>query len=205
MSRKRSIDTNISISPETEWIPEMLQPVIDESANIDPSAVIIGGVTIGKNVNVAPNASIRGDEGVPIYIGDDSNVQDGVVIHALMVDGTHNTVEVEDKRYAVYVGKRVSMAHLSQVHGPAAVGDDTFVGMGSIVFKATVGNNCVILPGATVMGVNIPDGMLVPAGAAVTDEAAVKALKPVKGSGFEELNEEVVHVNKGLAKGYKSL
>jgi carbonic anhydrase len=38
---------------------------------------------IGKIVLVAPFAVCRGDEGTAIRIGDYSNMQDGVILHAL--------------------------------------------------------------------------------------------------------------------------
>ena len=82
------------------------QPVIDPSSYVHPLAAVIGNVILGKNIMVSPTASVRGDEGQPIYVGDDSNVQDGVVIHALEteVDGKpveKNLYEVGGKKYAV--------------------------------------------------------------------------------------------------------
>jgi carbonic anhydrase/acetyltransferase-like protein (isoleucine patch superfamily) len=59
-------------------------PKIDKTTYIDSSAVIIGKVKIGKNVFVAPGAVIRADETKSsISIGDGSNIQDRVIIHAL--------------------------------------------------------------------------------------------------------------------------
>jgi carbonic anhydrase/acetyltransferase-like protein (isoleucine patch superfamily) len=75
-------------------------------------------------------ASIRSDEGMPIFVGNRSNVQDGVVLHALETIDEEgkpvekNLVEVGGKKYAVYIGENVSLAHQSQVHGPASVGND---------------------------------------------------------------------------------
>ena len=87
-------------------------------------AVVNGSVTIGEMIFVAQGASIRGDKGQPIFVGDYSNVQDGVVIHGLETfEGDHelllNKVQLAGKQYWVYIGKRVSLAHQSQVHGPA--------------------------------------------------------------------------------------
>jgi len=69
---------------------------------------------------VSPFVSVRGDEGQPLFVGDDSNVQDGVVIHALETDREtgKNLIEVNGDKYAVYVGERVSLAHQVQVHRP---------------------------------------------------------------------------------------
>jgi carbonic anhydrase/acetyltransferase-like protein (isoleucine patch superfamily) len=90
-----------------------------------------------------------------------------------------------------------------QIHGPAYVGDNTFVGMKVLVFKAKVGNNCVIEPGCVLMGVTIADGRFVPAGTTVKSQADADALPVITDSyPFKELNKGVVHVNTNLADGY---
>jgi hypothetical protein len=68
---------------KTDFSGKVSEPVIDPTAYVHPLAAVIGNVTLGKNVMVSPFAAVRGDEGQPLYIGDDANVQDGVVIHAL--------------------------------------------------------------------------------------------------------------------------
>ncbi len=67
-------------------------------------AVVNASVTIGEMIFVAQGASIRGDEGQPIFVGDYSNVQDGVVIHGLETfKGDHellqNKVQLAGKQY----------------------------------------------------------------------------------------------------------
>ena len=57
-----------------------MRPRIDPSAYVDPSAVVIGDVTIGARCYVGPHASLRGDFGA-IVVEDGSNVQDGCVLH----------------------------------------------------------------------------------------------------------------------------
>jgi carbonic anhydrase/acetyltransferase-like protein (isoleucine patch superfamily) len=158
---------------------------------------------------VSPHASIRGDEGQPLYIGDQSNVQDGVVIHALETEEHgkpihHNLYEVNGKKYSVYVGNRVSLAHQAQIHGPAVVSDDSFVGMKVLVFRAFVGKNCVIEPGVILMGgVTIPDGRYIPAGLVVRSQAEADKLPVITAEyPMKDLNKGVVHVNTSLAKGY---
>ncbi|MGA7897300.1 MAG: hypothetical protein WCA39_00405 [Nitrososphaeraceae archaeon] len=42
--------------------------------------------------------------------------------------------------FAIFVGDKVSLAHGVEVHGPAFIGNDTFVGMNSFIFNAKVGN-----------------------------------------------------------------
>ncbi len=183
-------------------------PEIDPTAYIHPLAAVIGNVHLGKDVMVAPAASVRGDEGQPIWVGDDVNVQDGVVIHALEthVDGKlvrEAVVEVEGNLYGVYIGDRVSLAHQCQVHGPAKIGENTFIGMQALVFKATVGNNCVIEPKALVMGVNVPDGRYVPAGYILRSQEEADNLPFITADyPLRSLNRAVVHVNVQLAQGY---
>ncbi len=109
-------------------------------------------------------------------------------------------------KYAVYIGDRVSLAHQAQVHGPASVGDDTFVGMQAFVFKSKVGNNVVIEPAAKVVGVTIPDGRYVPLGMIVTNQSVADALPVItEDYVFSHLNEGVLHVNTNLAKGYNRM
>lgn len=172
-------------------------------------AAIIGDVTIGPKVMVSPYACIRADEGTPFLIDEMSNVQDGVVIHALeAADQQGNPieerlVEYEGNKYAVYVGKRVSLAHQSQVHGPAYIGDDTFIAMQSLVFNARVGKGCVLEPKSGVIGVSIPDGRYVPAGVVITDQKSADSLPEIyDGYPYINTNKAVVKVNIDLAEGY---
>jgi carbonic anhydrase/acetyltransferase-like protein (isoleucine patch superfamily) len=183
-------------------------PVIDPSAYVHPLAAVIGNVMIGKNVMVSPTACVRGDEGQPLYVGDNSNVQDGVVIHALETEMNgkpveKNLMEVNGKKYAVYVGNRVSLAHQVQIHGPAVVLDDTFVGMKVLVFRSSVGLGCVIEPGVILMGVKVPDRRYVPVGSVIsTQDQADKLPQITENYPLKDLNKAVVHVNTSLAKGY---
>ena len=119
-----NVVSNIGTNVLTSFNEEVESPDIDPTAYVHPLASVIGDVYIGTNVMVSPGASIRGDEGQPIHVGDDSNIQDGVVLHALETEEhgevvENNLVEVDSKKYAIYVGERVSMAHQSHIHGPA--------------------------------------------------------------------------------------
>ncbi len=184
------------------------EPQIDPTAFVHPQAAVIGHVHIGKQVMIAPFASVRGDEGQPILVGDDSNVQDGVVIHALETEHKgepveKNIVDVEGQKFAVFIGRRVSLAHQAQIHGPALIGDDTFIGMKALVFRASVGNACVVEPGCILMGVSVAAGRYVPAGSVLKSQKEVDEL-PLIGDDypFKALNQGVVHVNTRLAAGY---
>ena len=193
----------------TDFCKKVSEPVIDPSTYVHPQAAVIGNVILGKNIMVSPMASIRGDEGQPLSIGDDSNVQDGVIIHALETfhEGKpkeSNLVDVNGAKYAVYIASRVSLAHQVQIHGPAYVGNDTFVGMKSLVFKSSIGENCVIEPGCILMGVKVPSGRYIPAHSTVTDQKQADALPVITETyPMKDLNAGVVHVNIRLAAEYK--
>ncbi|MEA1867717.1 MAG: carbonic anhydrase [Thermodesulfobacteriota bacterium] len=195
----------------TDFCQKEYSPEVDSSACIHPVAAVIGHVFIGKRVMVSPFASVRGDEGRPIFVGDESNVQDGVILHALETEHNghpieENQVEAGGKKYSVYVGERVSLAHQVQIHGPAYVGDDTFVGMKTLVFRAKVGNNCVIEPGCIVMGVTVEDGRYVPAGTVLRAQKDADNLPVVTDDyPLKNLNKGVVHVNTSLADGYNKI
>ena len=68
---------------ETSFSPRVRHPSLHRHDFVHPLAAVIGAVELGDDVFVAPGASVRGDEGQPIYIGAGSNIQDGVVVHAL--------------------------------------------------------------------------------------------------------------------------
>ncbi|MCF8054581.1 MAG: carbonic anhydrase [Deltaproteobacteria bacterium] len=193
---------------KTDFSPKVFTPKIDKTSFVHKLASVIGNVILGKNIMVAPTACVRGDEGQPICVDDDANIQDGVVIHALETFSHGKEVEknicvVDGSKYAVYVGKRVSLAHQAQIHGPAVVLEDSFIGMKVLVFKARVGRGCVVEPGAIVLGVSVPDGRYVPTGMVLKSQKDADALPQITEEyPFKDLNKGVVHVNTSLAKAY---
>lgn len=194
--------SNITINPVTSFVPKNYRPQVAKGSFVQPNASVLGSVILSDGVLVSPFASIRGDEGTPIFIGKNSNVQDGVVIHGL----ENQFVENKGLGYSVYIGENVSLAHQSQVHGPAKVGNNTFVGMQSFVFKSEIGDNVVIEPAAKVIGVKVASGRYVPAGEVIkTQEQADKLPVITKDYAMKNLNHDVVHVNKELNTGYASL
>jgi len=192
----------------TDFSTQITEPDIDSTTYVHPLAAVIGNVILGKHIMVSPMASIRGDEGQPLHVGNDSNVQDGVIIHALETEEggrpvEKNLYEVQGKQYAVYVGQRVSLAHQVQIHGPAVVEDDTFVGMQSLVFKSMVGARCVIEPGVILMGVTVPADRYVPAGSVIKIQEDADNLPEITDDyPMKDMNKGVIHVNTSLAKGY---
>lgn len=119
-------------------------PKVAPSAYIDPSAQVIGDVTLGERSSVWCNVTLRGDVNT-ITIGDDSNVQDGTVLHG------------ELNEFPVTLGNRVTVGHLAMLHG-CTIEDDCLIGIGAIVLNgARVGRGSVIAAGALV-----PEGMDIP-------------------------------------------
>ncbi len=204
-----SAPAHVEPNVRTAFTPEVHTPMLHHHDYVHPLAAVIGDVELGDDVFVAPGASVRGDEGGPIHIGNGSNVQDGVVIHALetfhrgrLIE--ENVVRVHGRPYAVHVGENVSLAHQAQIHGPAKVGDNTFVGMQSLVFRAAIGENCVLEPRALVMGATVSSGRYVPAGSVIRTQEQADALPVIDASyPFAHINDGVLHVNHALAEGYE--
>ncbi len=199
---------HIAPNPVTSFRPESISPCIDPSAFVHSLAAVIGDVTVGAEVFVAPGASLRADEGSPFFFGARCNVQDGVIAHALETHGEHfeqNTFEVEGKRYAIFVGKQVSLAHQCQLHGPVVVEDDAFIGMQAFLFRSRVGRGCVVEPGARLIGVTVAPGRYVSAGMVVATQEAADALGVIDETyPLRALNAGVVEVNTELARAYKN-
>lgn len=202
--RKHNIRPNVL----TSFNKVVRIPKVSPNAYIDPQSVVIGNVYIGENVYVAPFSSVRGDEGQPIWVGNNSNIQEGVVLHALETEESGETLEgnlmeVDNKKYAVYIGNKVTLAHQSQIHGPAVVEDDCFIGMQAFVFKSRVGKGCVIEPGAKIIGVKISDNHYVPTGSIITSQLEADKLPKIHELyAFRDINKGVLHVNEQLAKCY---
>ncbi len=181
-----------------KWLGQIREePLVAKGAYVHPAATLIGRIVVGDRAHIAADTSVRADEGSPFHIGPNTNVQDGVVMHALK----DKRVMVAGEPWAIYVGKNVSIAHDALVHGPCYIGDDTFVGFKAVVHDAVVGSHCFIGIGAVVVGVEIPDGRFVPHGRIVDTADAVDALPHVS-EGHKEFNEDVVEVNRGLAVAY---
>lgn len=182
-----------------QWLRHVSAPSRSQASSfVHEQANVEGEVVMGEYVHVAAGSSVRADEGSPFFIGANSNLQDGVVVHALK----DKHVLVRGERWAVYVGANVSIAHNALVHGPSYVGDGTFVGFKAIVHDSVVGAGCFIGHGAIVVGVEIPDGRFVPNGAIVDTADKVDRLGAATHA-HHEFNEDVVEVNRGLAEAYR--
>lgn len=210
VEEEAEVITNIRPNVETPFNRTLDEPQIESDAFVDPDAVVIGNVLLSSEVFVAPGANIRGDEGGPFYIGAQTTVQGGAVIHALYTFRRGKLVEehlvtVEGERFAVHIGKEVPISYGAQVHGPVVVGEETHVGLNAVVFDAKIGKGVSIEPGAIVMSVIVPDNVVVPARTVVATQADADALKAVPEEyHYGDLVEREVEISEGLAGAYRS-
>ncbi|MEM6840209.1 MAG: ribulose bisphosphate carboxylase small subunit [Cyanobacteria bacterium P01_C01_bin.120] len=186
-------------APPTPWDSDLDQPMIAASAYVHPQCSLIGDVRLGENVIVAPNTSIRADEGAPFYIGANTNIQDGVVIHGL----EQGRVFGDDQQaYSVWIGHDTCITHMALIHGPAYVGNKCFIGFRSTVFNAQVGHGCIVMMHALIQDVEIPPGKYVPSGAVITTQQAADRL-PDANEGDRTFSHHVVEINQALRAGYR--
>lgn len=115
---------------------------------IAPTAAVMGNVILKKNASVWFGATLRGDND-PIVIGENSNIQDGSVLHT-------------DAGSPLTIGRDVTVGHMVMLHG-CTIGDNSLVGIGSIILNgAKIGKNCLIGANCLITeGKEIPDNSLV--------------------------------------------
>ena len=112
-------------------------PIIHPEAWVDDAAVVIGEVKVGRKVSIWPTCVLRGDQGL-IFIDDESNIQDGTIIHS--TGGLSTT----------HVGKRCTIGHRVLLHG-CTIEDDCLIGMGAIVLdNSIIGTGSIVGAGALV-------------------------------------------------------
>ena len=112
-------------------------PKVNNSNYIDPSAVIIGDVTLAEHVSIWPLVAARGDVNV-ITIGANSNIQDGTVLHVTR-KSTNNP-----NGNPLIIGADVTVGHKCMLHG-CTLGDRILVGMGAIIMDGAIVENDVFI------------------------------------------------------------
>jgi phenylacetic acid degradation protein len=122
-------------------------PVVDPTAFVHPSAVLIGDVHVGPRAYIGPCASLRGDFG-RLFIGAGANVQDCCVMHGF----PHSDTIIEEDGH---------IGHGAILHG-CIVRRNGMVGMNSVVMdKAVVGESAIVAAQSFVKtGFEIPPRML---------------------------------------------
>lgn len=115
-----------------------MAPRFGNNCFLADNATVVGEVTMGNNCTVWFNAVVRGDVH-SITIGDDTNIQDGAVIHCTY------------QKARTVIGSKVSIAHNAIVHG-CTVEDNVLIGMGAIIMDdAVIKRGSVIAAGAIIL------------------------------------------------------
>ena len=150
-------------------------PKFGKNCFLADNATVVGEVQMGENCTVWFNAVVRGDVH-SIVIGDNTNIQDGAVIHGTYQN--NNTV----------IGSNVSIAHNAVVHG-CKVEDNVLIGMGAIVMDgAVIGQHSVIAAGAVILP------------GTVVEERSIYAGLP--GKRVKDISPEMIEVIRRTASNY---
>jgi carbonic anhydrase/acetyltransferase-like protein (isoleucine patch superfamily) len=146
---------------------------------IAESAVVVGSVRIGNNASIWFNAVVRADDGA-IVIGENSNIQDGAVLHC-------------EEENVLVIGRGVTVAHQAMLHG-CVIGDDSLIGINAVVMNgAVIGRNCLIGAGALVLEKSvIPDNSMVLG-------APARVVRPVT----PEQIDDILHAAEHYVKNFK--
>lgn len=140
---------------------------------IADNATVIGSVVLGNNVSIWFNCVLRADNDV-IRIGDDSNIQDGSVLHI-------------DPGTPLTIGKGVTVGHKVMLHG-CEIGDYCLIGINAVVLnRVKIGKNCII--GANAL---VPEGMEIPDNSLVLGSPA-KVIKPISDGQRMMLQMSAIH------------
>lgn len=121
-----------AIRPYLEFTPQL-----GTNAFVDPSALVIGNVLIGKDSSIWPMVTIRGDMH-RISIGERTSIQDGSVLHITHA-GPYNP-----DGFPLVIGDDVTVGHKALLHG-CTIGDRVLIGMGAIVMDGAIIENEVIV------------------------------------------------------------
>lgn len=125
---------------------EGIKPTIDDSAFVAETADIIGNVTIKENASIWYKAVLRGDDG-KVIVGENSNVQDGTIVHC-------------GENEPTIIGNNVTIGHAAIIHG-CKIGNNSLIGMGSTILdNAEIGEFTMVGAGSLVTGKKFPSGVL---------------------------------------------
>ena len=124
------------------------RPDIAPDAWVAPGATVIGAARLRPGSSVWYGAVIRAD-GDSIELGQDSNLQDGAVVHA-------------DPGFPVLIGSGVTIGHRVVLHG-CTVEDGCLIGMGAVLLNGTrIGRGSLVAAGTVLLeGTVVPPGSLV--------------------------------------------
>lgn len=165
------------------------RPQLAASVYVDPSAEVIGQVTLGEGVSVWPQSVLRGDVN-RIEVGARSNIQDASVLHVTH-DGPYSP-----GGFALSVGEAVTVGHRVILHA-CQVGHHCLIGMGAIVMDGAVIEPRVILGAGSL----VPGGKRLEGGHLWVGSPARK-LRPLSETEFEMLEYSARHYER-LARAHR--
>ena len=121
-------------------------PKIGNNSFIDPSAVLVGDITIGDNSSIWPLVAGRGDVNI-IRIGNRTNIQDGSILHVTRISAQN------PKGFPLIIGDDVTVGHQCMLHG-CELGNRILVGMGAIIMDGVVVEDDVFIGAGTLVPPN---------------------------------------------------
>lgn len=159
-------------------------PKIGDDCFLAENATIIGDVKIGNECSIWYNTVLRGDVNT-ITIGNNTNIQDGSVLHTLYQKST------------IEIGNYVSVGHNVTIHG-AKIKDYALIGMGATVLDhAVIGEGAIIAANALVLSNTVVEPNSIWAG------VPAKFVKKVEPQQSKEINERIAHNYSMYASWYK--
>lgn len=124
------------------------RPIIDDSAYIDESAIVIGDVSIEADASIWPLVVARGDV-CSISVGARTNIQDSCVLHVTSPSKSN------PEGLSLRIGADVTVGHRCILHA-CTIQDRVLIGMGAVVMdgatvesEVIVGANSLVPPGKT--------------------------------------------------------
>ncbi|MDX1491360.1 MAG: gamma carbonic anhydrase family protein [Pseudohongiellaceae bacterium] len=133
---------------------EKHRPEIADSCFVDPSAIVIGQVSIGADSSIWPLVVIRGDMHT-IKIGERTSIQDGTIVHVTH-DGPFNP-----GGFPTSIGSDVTVGHQAMLHG-CVIGDRVLVGMGATIMDGAIIEDEVVIGAGSLVppGKRLEEGYL---------------------------------------------
>lgn len=162
-----------------------VKPECDRDSWVADNAVVIGNIVMKRGASVWFGATLRGDND-PITIGENSNVQDGSVLHT-------------DVGQPLDIGANCTIGHMVMLHG-CTIGENTLIGIGSIILNgAKIGKNCLI--GANSL---ITEGKVIPDGSMVMG-APGKVVRQLDEQAIQMLTASALHYTENAARFRRDL
>jgi carbon dioxide concentrating mechanism protein CcmM len=175
-------------------------PVVVNDSFISPLVELFGNVSVGKGVFIASNTILRADPDTQICIGNQTNLQDNII---LVVHRNSPAPNAACGPHSSSTQERVSIAHQAQIKN-SRIGNFTFIGFRASLENVILEDGAFVLHGATIRNVTIGKDRLVPVGAVITTQAQADAL-PLKTDAQSQFQEEVLEVNAEFAEHYPDL